>query len=133
MKLLLVFIESTVRYNLLYNFFFLQDGEVLNFLQPQEADPSEQPDRPGYGHYQQPLLSSFDDAEEDEFRTDIWSAGGQHHSYTNPPFGTDVQEVKTLACTKPVNFTQFACFTYSTPRELHAFQPLHYTYITAVL
>ncbi|XP_062388778.1 endoplasmic reticulum membrane sensor NFE2L1-like isoform X2 [Sardina pilchardus] len=74
-----------------------EEGDVLNFLWPQEADPGQQSESPGYRHHRptpEPLLSSFDEEEEeDEFRADIWTTGGQHHTYGDLPFGADVQEL----------------------------------------
>ncbi|KAG5279297.1 hypothetical protein AALO_G00076230 [Alosa alosa] len=76
--------------------FIKEEGDILNFLWPQEADPGPQSDSPGYGHHRppsEPLLSSFDEEDEDEFRADIWTTGGQHHTYGDLPFGANVQEL----------------------------------------
>ncbi|XP_012697282.2 endoplasmic reticulum membrane sensor NFE2L1a [Clupea harengus] len=70
-----------------------EDGDVLNFLWQQEADPGQQSEGPGYGNHRQPLeplLSSFDD--DDRFRADVWTAGRHYHSHGDPPFGADVQQ-----------------------------------------
>lgn len=101
----LVYIQSTFKDNLLTftPFLFLQDGDVLNFLWQQEADPGQQSEGPGYGNHRQPLeplLSSFDD--DDRFRADVWTAGRHYHSHGDPPFGADVQQVRR--CTWPVHF-----------------------------